>query len=390
MDKKVIRAKIELMLTSPFWGSLITRLELKDWDGNTFATNGKDLLVPDIKYFSDWTFQQIIGVLAHETWHCAGGHIFRMHNRNQMLWNVAADFATNDLLTKNTFQLPKGVLLDKKYEGMTAEKIYALIPQDSRQTCPRDLQDPQSGDKDDKDKNKKGKSSKGDKNKDQGDAIPTDVDPKELEQDWKEAVTSAARIAVGRGNMPAGLEEYINEVLFPKVPWQEVLYHYLQTAKGNTDYTMYPFNRKHLWREMYLPSLKGEMIELNCCVDSSGSIDHDDLVRYFSELRGICTIFGSYVIHLFIGDTQVNKYETITEDSEFPKFVQGRGGTDFRPFFKQIEDEGLNDFPIVYFTDLDGAFPKSHDGDGVFWLIRKNQNQYKHEVPFGRIIVIDD
>jgi predicted metal-dependent peptidase len=390
MDLRIRKAKIDLMLTSPFWGSLVTRLELADWDGDTFATNGKKLFCPNEKYISDWTFKELVGVLAHETWHCAGGHIFRMKDKQHMRWNVASDLATNYLLLQNHFELPKGGLTDPQYDAMTSEKIYALLPNEPSgkekidgesnddgssekekqlPQVPQDLLEPEKGLKQD----------------------DTNADPKELEQEWKESLGNALKIAKEKGNMPSSLEEYIKDFLTPKVSWQEILYRYLQIAKGNTDYRTYPFHRSHIYREMYLPSLQGEMIEIACGVDTSGSIDSDDLRRYFSELRGICSIFGSYIIHFFQCDTKVHSYDIITEDTEIPTLAMGRGGTNFVPFFERVLDEQLEELPVVYFTDLDGNFPDNHYGDGVFWLVRKRQLRYgTRDVPFGTIVEIDD
>jgi predicted metal-dependent peptidase len=391
MDKRIVKAKIDLMLTSPFWGSLVTRLELADWEGNTFATNGKKLFCPEEKYITDWTFKELVGVLAHETWHCAGGHIFRMKEKQHMRWNVASDLATNYLLLQNNYQLPKGGLTDPNYDAMTAEKIYALLPKEQSNNGNGDSE------------NSDGESSE--EEEEQLPQVPQDllepdkslsgnqekIDAKELEQEWKESLTSAIHLAKGKGNMPSGMEEYINDILTPKVSWQEILYRYLQIAKGNTDYTTYPFHRSHIHREIYLPSLRGEMIEIACGVDTSGSISRDDLTRYFSELRGICSIFGSYTIHFFQCDAKVHSYEIITEDTEVPTLVQGRGGTDFVPFFDKVLEEQIEELPVVYFTDLDGNFPDNHYGDGVFWLVRKKQlRNGRDNVPFGTIVEIDD
>ena len=378
MDNRVVRAKIDLMLTNPFWGSLITRLELRIWDKNTFATNGKYLYCPDPKFYNPkWTFANITFILAHETFHCAGGHIFRKGDRKHKRWNQACDFATNALLVENGFSLPEGCLYDKKYNGQTAEKIYTQLEEEN------------GGKNDDEEGDDDGTSFG---NPNDLEEPEKDTPIREQEQDWKETTATGARNAKGRGCLPAGLEEYIDEILCPKVDWYTILYRNLQVSKGQNDYCSYPFNRRHLWREIYLPSLQGESIEMVCCVDSSGSIGHDDFVRYFSEIRGIASIFGTYRIHLFIGDTQVNQYEVVDEDSPMPKMVQGRGGTDFRPFFERIEKEELQDFPVVYFTDLDGAYPDGWSGDSVFWLVRKEQNRYHNnfQVPFGKVIEIDD
>lgn len=401
-DIRVQRAKIELMLTNPFFGSLTTRLELKDWDRDTFGTDGKFIMVPDLnKHFKGVTFQQLVGLMAHETSHCALGHVFRAQGKDEMLWNVASDLATNSLLTHNGFQLPPGGCVDSRFDGMTAEKIYSILMQNkSKQTCPRDLMKPGSGKGNKKDDKGGGKGKGKGKNKpENGDGDDEDgmgsqsqqIDPKEMEQEWREAVIHAAKEAKGRGHLPGGLEEYINEVLFPKVPWYSILYKHLQLSKGNSDYASYPFNRRHIWREIYLPSMNGERIDIVCAMDTSGSISKDDLVRYFSEIRGICSIFGEYKIHLFQADTEIHRYDVIEDDSDMPNIVCGRGGTSFKAVFKKVEEtEELQDLPVVYFTDLDGDFPSKHVGDGVFWCIRKEQNRGHHEPPFGAIIEIDD
>jgi predicted metal-dependent peptidase len=380
MDIKIQRAKIDLMLTNPFWGSLITRLQLQDWDGKTFATNGRYLYCPKPKYYNkNWNFQNLIFIMAHETFHCAGGHIFRKGGKKPKLWNKACDYATNALLVENGFQLPDGTLYDKRYDGMTAEKIYNILEQENPngeggdEWGEGDVLDPDVNDKGEKDNN---------------------VDVREMQEEWKESVTSAVRQAKQRGSIPSGLEEFIDAILFPKVDWQTMLFRYLQIAKGQDDYRAYPFNRNHIWREIYLPSMQGERINLVCAVDTSGSIGTDDLIRYFSELRGIASIFGSYTIHFICADADVHNHQIIEDDSDMPKIAVGRGGTDFRPVFNYVEkNEELQDLPIVYFTDLDGVFPEKWSGDGVFWLIRKFQNNRydnSHDVPFGTIIEIDE
>lgn len=402
VDNAIIRQKIDLMITQPFWGSLITRLLLREWDMDTFGTNGKSLCVPAKKYWSKYSPAEILFILAHETWHCAGGHLTRRGNRDPYIWNVACDFATNLLLVKAGFTRPKDGCYDEKYEGMTPEKIYGLLIQQIQQQGGKGQKGSGSG------KGKKGEgSSGGDSDGDNPYGIWKDLqepgegekdgdgnkyDPKELEQEWREAVTAAIRHAQSRGRLPSGMEEYIDECLFPKVPWQDLLLHWLQTTKGCNDYTAYPFNRRHIYREIYLPSLQGERIEVILGMDTSGSIGTEDLVRYFSELRGICNVFNDFTIHFIECDADVHNYTIIESDSDVPRIAVGRGGTDFRPFFKKVEELQLEHLPIVYFTDLDGYFPDSWSGDSVFWLIRKSQNRGgRHdEVPFGRIIEIDD
>ena len=383
MDKRVIRAKIKLMLERPFWGSLIVRLELKDWDGPTFATEGKHIFVPkDTEHYSSGELEAI---LAHETAHCALLHPFRLGKRNPLKWNVAADYTDNLLITKDNFTLPKDSLLDKKFEGMNTEKVFSLLPDPITIKIPIDVLNPGDG------KGKNGKDKDGKGSKGEIEISGYGVTPKELEQEWKEAVANAVQVAKGRGTLPGGFEEYIEDYLFPKISWQEILYKYLQVSKGQNDFTAYPFDRRHIWRDVYLPSMNGDMIELCLAVDTSGSISKDDLTRYISEVRGLCSIFGSYIIHFWMCDAAIHGEDyVITEDSDVPHMMMGRGGTSFVPVFNRIEELELEELPVVYFTDLDGEFPKTKRND-VFWIIRKEQNRgSQRTVPFGSIIEIDE
>jgi hypothetical protein len=54
--------------------------------------------------FADWTLQERIAVLIHETRHILGLHMFRKGERDHQLFNVAADVAINQLIQN----LPEG------------------------------------------------------------------------------------------------------------------------------------------------------------------------------------------------------------------------------------------------------------------------------------------
>jgi predicted metal-dependent peptidase len=362
MDKQIIREKVQLILKRPFYGSLIVRLQLRDWDLDTFGTDGEYIYCPKKHSF---TSEEIQAILAHETLHPALGHLFRCGNRHKMRWNFAADYAANFILENDGFRLPASALRNKAFNNMHAEKIYSKLPDPFTQTMPGDLLEPGAGKGDPKDK------------------AASDAKAKELEQEWKEHLAHA--IEKNRGSIPGSMKEFIEDLLFPKISWENILYKYLQTSRGSADYAAYPFNRRHVYREIYLPSMVGDSIEICVGIDSSGSISHQDLVEYFSEVRGICSIFGEYVIHVFISDSQIHQEFTITTDDDLPNFAEGRGGTSFVPVFKRIEELGLEELPLVYFTDLDGDFP-TKARDNVFWIVQ--ENGYRKKAPFGEVIEI--
>ncbi len=357
LDKKVIRSRIRLVLNRPFYGSLVMKLKLQEWGEDTFATDGTLLYYPKNYTYED---KELITIVAHETLHCALGHVFRRGNRDPLLWNIAADYATNLILSEDTFfALPQDALLNKQYKGKTVEQIYEILKKNAIKVKLRmkDILEPGNGDA-----------------KSKSDSEISEA----LAQDWKDALAHAAE--KNKGDIPGGLSELIKTITEPKIPWQQVLFRYLQTTKGNTDYTAYPFNRAHLYRDIYLPSMRGESIEVCCAIDTSGSMSSKELQHAFSEIRGICGCFGEYTIHFWQIDAAIQEELTITSDSEIPTIVKGRGGTSFIPIFKRIEELYLEDLPLIYITDLEGSFPKSTNVE-TFWVTETN-----NKAPFGTII----
>ena len=70
---------------------------------------------------------KLIGTLAHEVLHPALQHHTRRGDRDRKRWNMACDFAINPLLLDAGLTLPKDVLIDHRFRGMSAERIYNLI-----------------------------------------------------------------------------------------------------------------------------------------------------------------------------------------------------------------------------------------------------------------------
>ena len=124
------QARIRTILNHPFWGVLGLRLEIIPDDSiPTASTNGKQL-----RYNKSW-FESLPpakqeGTFAHEVDHCAKGHIFRIGNRDLELANIAADHNVNLDMQKAGFQIPEPHYADPRFEGMSFEKIYAILYQE--------------------------------------------------------------------------------------------------------------------------------------------------------------------------------------------------------------------------------------------------------------------
>ncbi|MBU1067600.1 hypothetical protein KKE60_07410, partial [Patescibacteria group bacterium] len=208
------------------------------------------------------------------------------------------------------------------------------------------------------------------------------------EQVWKQRVAQAANQARMQGKLPGHLATLVEEVLYPTVDWRDLLRDFVQTAAKN-DYRLMPPNKRYLWWPMYLPSLKGEHLEIAIAIDTSGSIWNKLLAKFYSEVRGIALEYESWVIHLFLCDAQMHDYRAISsedEDEDWPKEMKGRGGTSFVPVFEAIEEKGLWPSCLVYLTDLAGIFPQGAPDYPVIWLTTRPEA----DVPFGDKIHMEE
>src|SRR5713101_1775816 len=131
IDRKLTRARTQLLLNQPFFGTLCLRLKLVAGELPTMATDGRRI-VYDPAFVDELTPAELEAVLAHEVMHCALGHHCRRGGRDPRLWNEAADLAINPILVSNGFTLPAGALLDPDFDNLSAEEIYARLLQRSR------------------------------------------------------------------------------------------------------------------------------------------------------------------------------------------------------------------------------------------------------------------
>lgn len=91
IEQKLSRARVQLVLGQPFFGTLCLRLKLVSMPSfPTMATDGRRL-VYNPAVVEELTPSELEGVLAHEVMHVALAHHCRRGERDADLWNRAAD-----------------------------------------------------------------------------------------------------------------------------------------------------------------------------------------------------------------------------------------------------------------------------------------------------------
>ena len=119
-ERKLSRARTQLLLNQPFFGTLCLRLKLEAGSLPTMATDGRRI-VYNAEFVEELKPAELEGVLAHEVLHCALAHQCRRGQRDPELWNRAADLAINPILIANGLKLPTDALIDPAFNNLSAE-----------------------------------------------------------------------------------------------------------------------------------------------------------------------------------------------------------------------------------------------------------------------------
>lgn len=385
-SEKLTKARSQLILDEVFYGCLVLRLEMKEGPVETLCTDGREI-VYDPAFIDSFHLKYVRTFLAHEVLHVALGHIWRGEGKNGPLWNIAADFVVNLHLKDCNFPIPEGALIDEKYRDKSVEEVYNELYDElgvgnSESTGGSGGTGNGAGDGNGKKKFDLSQADPGG----MGGITTTCLSKEEqkiLEEDWKIATSQALDMAKNQGNMPAHLERALLEMLDPELPWQILLADFVQKTAKN-DYCWTRPSRVYLSRGFVLPSMiSDELPEICIGNDTSGSMTEHELAKCAAEVSSLLAMYQT-TARVYHCDAAVNKVEVYTQDDLPIKLsMVGGGGTDFRPVFDKIEQEGITPCCLVYFTDLYGTFPSIAPNYPVVWVTKTKDVK----VPFGEVIL---
>lgn len=406
---RVSKARTKLVARLPFFGHLALklrpRLSQEGDEVNTAAVAADGTLVINEKFAEKLTDQELCFVIAHEVMHPAMLYFDRMQGRIPKLWNMAHDHAIN-LIIKHmgdaNIKLLADILCDEKYKDWSAEEIYDDLLKDAvlvsiavtmdgdGEGQPGDGQPGpgQPGGKGRGGKNQ-GKPQGQDPRNDPlfGDGRPDLADSDDgkkaadgdkgasnrLNTDWKISIVAAAQRHErkhGRGSLPGSLQRLVDEFTDPKVDWREKLARWVGENGRRQDYTFGRPSRRSESVGQYLPSLKKYGVsDVTVMVDTSGSIGEKQLKEGLAEIQGVCEDLGIGVRAMVI-DAAVHEDVVVEDAYELAEKLAGGGGSDFRPAFDKLAEEGYEGV-VIAFTDGDIAVPhdKPESIKGVLWCI---------------------
>ncbi len=397
-DLRIQKARTTLLLDHPFFGTLLFRLGGEACSSiATMATDGISLFY-NPEFVDTLNAAELAGVLAHEVMHPALQHHTRRGDRSPTRWNMACDYAINPILLDAGLTLPKDVLLDNRFRGMSAERIYNLIEEDEKEEGSTGQSESHPG-------NGSGGSEDGSLHNDScgdGPSAPSTLGgvgqildapepeaesgPSVAEQarEWQIAVEQAETVAKVAGKLSGGAVRALEAAQAAKVDWHELL----RRAWSDTipaDYSWTRPNRRHVWSGLYLPGVTSEGVgEIAIAVDCSGSVNSRQLGLFEAEVRSILAGQRPRLVHVIYFDAAVRKVETYQAGQPVSLSPVGGGGTDFRPCFEWLEERGIAPQTLVFLTDLCGVFPCEAPTYPVIWASTEARR-----APFGQVVLME-
>jgi predicted metal-dependent peptidase len=397
-DLRIQKSRTTLLLDHPFFGTLLFRLGARPSSSiATMATDGISLFY-NPQFVDTLNAAELAGVLAHEVMHPALQHHTRRGDRDRARWNMACDYAINPMLLDAGLTLPKDVLIDNRFRGMSAERIYNLIEEDEKQEGNSGQSESQaengsSAPKDDSAQNDEAGSEPQAPLTPGGVGQVLDAPEPEAEsgpsvseqaREWQIAVEQAETVAKVAGKLPGAAVRALEAAQAARVDWRELL----RRAWSDTipaDYSWTRPNRRHVWAGLYLPGITSEGVgEIAIAVDCSGSVSSRQLGLFESEVRSILAGQRPRLVHVLYFDAAVQKVETYQAGQPVSLSPVGGGGTDFRPCFAWLGEQGIVPQTMVFLTDLCGTFPSEAPPYPVIWASTEARR-----APFGQVVSME-
>ena len=148
------RSRIQMLIAFPFFGMLAMQLKMvKTYEMPTCATDG-DSFFYNPYFVKSLTEEEKNWVVVHEVLHPALKHIWRRTNKEHEKWNYACDYAIHSIMHQftndsnnsehrsklkmpmvkvynaktRTYENKQMCFYDPKYDNMSADEIYDLLP----------------------------------------------------------------------------------------------------------------------------------------------------------------------------------------------------------------------------------------------------------------------
>ena len=355
---KVSRAITKLMIQYPFYGSLaLSSNAMRDDSIPTMCTDGRSIKW-NSKFVDKLTALETIFVMAHEVMHIAFKHPLRIGKIQAERWNIACDYMSNwELGNQGIGERPKDGLYDAQYANMSAEQIYAKLPEDIEEEVYRTKPNWKMGDISEP-KDEKGKKLQ-----------PTEI--KQIEADINQKTIMAAEAAKAVGRLPTKIQQLVNIMRRADVDLDTVMSRFIGGDTPN-DYSFSKIRRRpYAMYDLVLPSMVNVSVgHTVVAIDSSASVSDKELQYFLGLLNQLVDEKQPESVTIITWDTKV---QTVTKYGKGENIsnvaLSGRGGTAVSPVFKHVDIEDIECDQMIVLSDLQiFDYPETAPRYPVLWV----------------------
>jgi predicted metal-dependent peptidase len=374
LPRKIARSKVRLMLDklSKGWGfyaSVLYQMPMVEKSSlPTMATDGKSIFY-NAEFTDALSEPELDGVKVHEAYHRILKHHLRMGKRDAELWNIACDYAINPIIIQSGLVLPEGALIDAKFKGMSAEKIYDLLKEDQGDDGNGGGGQPQP--------------QEWGNVEDQGGDMSEDQIKSEEATINAQVVMAVNSMKTEAGKLPANIKEIIDEMKRSQIDWKDVLRRFVGGDQPEGYSYRRPNRRQWYLNEVVTPvSNKIGCGDIVVGIDTSGSVSSIELSHFLGELNAIAESSGAESVTIITCDYDVQDVVRYEKGDQIEDIVcKGRGGTRVMPVFDYIAENNINVDNFIYFTDMGiGDYPQQDVGYPILWV---SSDMRGEEAPIG-------
>lgn len=419
-QRRVDRAQMRVLFKVPFFAAGVAKLPIVfDDTVKTACTDGTNIRWNG-PWFDQLTDDNLVTVICHEVCHCMLGHAWRAPETAKTdqdswgLWNESCDHAVNLMLKEfsaqvmakrlaDPFPFPQpetDYCADPQYKNLPEEVIFSRMINRPKQPGGKPGNKPGKGGGQGRGRPQfgefsqpgkpNGKPGKGGGQPGQGQgkggASPQPgqapvPDQKKLQADWEGTFVNAVKLA--KGSAPGSVARQADEMINPKVSWQELLRSWLrEQACDDWDFFVPALEMSDC--DFILPSLHSEKVgKIVFATDTSGSITEHVLSAFQTEKQAcLDELHPECVVDIYC-DSRIQAVKEYGKGETIDRRAPGGGGTSFKPVFEHIEKMAERPKALVYLTDLEGDFPVNPPPYPVIWVV---WGETSAKAPFGETV----
>lgn len=412
---RLLLARMRILCNHGFYGLLLMHMIYSIDEGCETAYTDGERIAFSPTFLEELSDKELDFVMMHEILHVVLQHCLRGEDKDNELYNIAADIVINSTVMHENNDKASSIALSKYGESMhiapdgkegylyTAEEVYEMLQSKQKFSNGGRQKSNKAGNAGSKN-GRAGKERQSIKDMDKPVAKRWDdhsqwgkfEEDSKLRDIWiKNFAECCGAVKVrdasnNRGTLPMFAQRMLEKLKKPQTDWRTILNDFIQ--EDISDYSFSPPDRRLQDSPFFLPDFNemgknDNVSDILFFIDTSGSISDNDMTAAYSEVKGAIDQYdGKLQGWLGFFDAAVIEPKPFSSFEEFIVIKPaGGGGTDFQIIFEYVNQHTKEKEPncIIILTDGYAPFPKEALANDipVLWLI----NNQDVNPPWGKV-----